>query len=113
MNNLINCLQKIEKLLKENKKPQAEVIRKVIESKTTDRELFLSLLLGGDIWGGSGSVVDLYLNSKEEDIQLKNYIIELVKEMEINGIFYERAKEIAVALEKFILRSGVGVSAKE
>ena len=44
-----------------------------------------------ELWGGSGSVADVYLPSREADQRLKSLLIELNDEFEDAGVVFPRA----------------------
>jgi hypothetical protein len=98
---MLTQLQEIHRLLVNHQHAgQAVVVGKLIELLPVDRDAFIRLLQGVDVWGGSGAVWEVGPLGADER-SFRSAIISLATQMDAQGIGSERSRFIARTFENW------------
>lgn len=94
---LIQILTRSVEILRDNAySAQADAMRKPLQYlHLDDTKNFIKQLNTIDIWGGSGAVWEVWFESKEVEREFMKCIVDLVDELNSNGIKIPRERGIA------------------
>lgn len=101
-NNFLSILKTIHQLLQNSGNyAQAEFIKNLIELIYQNNfSLFIKLINGADMWGGSGAVWEVYIENKNEVKSFEKLMLSLIDLMEKTKILGKGIKRIKRIFEK-------------
>jgi len=96
-------LQRLEDLLGPDHPYQVQIIRTLFNAvECGDHAEIQRLFCSVEMWGGAGSVADVYFEVPQKDGLMSSLLVELVREFERRGITYERAAWTASVNENWL-----------